>query len=328
MNDASRTKTAAEVVDDRTLENVSAAETRRTAKNNNNAANKNKEQQQQETMRTQRTGSAWCSPFCLLGVVVLTLSCLQLQVSFTIQTPHSLPSSITTFPERGDHDLNLPSMRTQPPPHISRDSTPTVNSNVINTNSTGSGSRLRQKVGSWPSDIHNHTWIPPEGWRLFSREEIRLILSKNNIHFVGDSTARRLMRTMKMLLDPSVDETLFDSNILLDKVPEMNNCSSAYPFSACSLMQDLLQSNRQYNADESHSTLPVNTKILSMTLTYCIMDVLIFFEMHSPKETTTPPDPQTSASPYERHAGIIVVSIGPWEALKEKVCGRYNPTTK
>jgi hypothetical protein len=53
-----------------------------------------------------------------------------------------------------------------------------------------------EQKGSW---IGNH-WVPPNGWRYFSAEELRTVYKDKSIMWVGDSLARRGAATMYGIL--------------------------------------------------------------------------------------------------------------------------------
>jgi hypothetical protein len=56
-----------------------------------------------------------------------------------------------------------------------------------------------EQKGSW---IENR-WVPPNGWRYFSSEELRSVYKDKSIMWVGDSLARRAALTMYGILKAS-----------------------------------------------------------------------------------------------------------------------------
>jgi hypothetical protein len=58
-----------------------------------------------------------------------------------------------------------------------------------------------EQKGSW---IGNH-WVPPNGWRYFSAEELRTVYKDKSIMWVGDSLARRAGATMYAILNDASD---------------------------------------------------------------------------------------------------------------------------
>jgi hypothetical protein len=60
-----------------------------------------------------------------------------------------------------------------------------------------------EQKGSW---IGNH-WVPPNGWRYFSANELRTVYKDKSIMWVGDSLARRAAATMYGILKEAANSS-------------------------------------------------------------------------------------------------------------------------
>jgi hypothetical protein len=88
---------------------------------------------------------------------------------------------------------------------------------AISENQTSTSRKSnRYKIGSWIGD----TWVPPQGWRIYSHQEIQHILGNKSIMFIGDSTSRRGAGTMYSLLahDPSSEQAPYEEEKIAAEV--------------------------------------------------------------------------------------------------------------
>jgi hypothetical protein len=78
---------------------------------------------------------------------------------------------------------------------------------------------------SW---IGNH-WIPPQGYKTYSPNEVRNYFSKHSVLFVGDSTARRTFATWYALMNATTDHDVTINELDSVKVIDVNKKVKSEP---------------------------------------------------------------------------------------------------
>jgi hypothetical protein len=82
-----------------------------------------------------------------------------------------------------------------------------------------------EQKGSW---IGNH-WVPPNGWRYFSTEELRTVYKDKSVMWIGDSLARRASATMYGILNEANDVNVPVAAIDAKAVIQVNKVSITQP---------------------------------------------------------------------------------------------------
>jgi hypothetical protein len=67
---------------------------------------------------------------------------------------------------------------------------------------------VRYQLGSWIAN----SWIPPNGWRKYSANELYWIWSEKSIFWVGDSTSRRTALSMYRILNATIQQQQYEQN--------------------------------------------------------------------------------------------------------------------
>ena len=195
-------------------------------------------------------------------------------------------------------------------------------------------------TGTW----EGNTWHPPAPWRYYSPSEIRKLLEKTSIHFLGASTAFRALYTLigQMVQD---ENTGIDSSnmtrdeqenlvIALKNVPRgkaeylnTNFPRLASPDSNCiQLCQDPKRGICTFCKYVSKviSNKTKTDAILSYNNNYCIGRSLLprlRQELIDTKDYLQDPD-NLPMPTLLRYIDVIVISIGTWDEGRKKDCLR------
>lgn len=165
-------------------------------------------------------------------------------------------------------------------------------------NATFNISKARSRVGSWMGN----NWIPPDGWKIYSTEEIQRMFRNTTILFHGDSTARRAARTLFLLLNStstlSVPRSALDDLNVLDNNPDpLTKDGSVRNQLAYCLVDTVGWVNKAIQDIEKLKDLEKNT------------------ESHV-------------LSKSKKNVDVVVFMIGTWDEGNKGVCGRYHDKNK
>jgi hypothetical protein len=98
-----------------------------------------------------------------------------------------------------------------------------------NNSSISATATKRTRQEQWGTWIGN-SWIPPQGWKSYSKKEMQAIYTNMTILWIGDSTGRRAATTLFGILQETTSDHVSVSNIDSSKVIDINKSNEREEF--------------------------------------------------------------------------------------------------